>query len=75
MLVKSVNDTTTVKVGIVGQGLVGPSHYKGYQTYPGLKSLLSVICPENVRSPLPKPTFLRSTPPIRICWPMLTSIP
>ena len=35
MLVKSVNDTLLlVKVGIVGQGLVGPSHYKGYQTYP-----------------------------------------
>ena len=34
MPVKPVNDTTTVKVGIVGQGLVGPSHYKGYQTYP-----------------------------------------
>ena len=34
MHAKSAHDAATVRVGIVGQGLVGPSHYKGYQTHP-----------------------------------------
>ena len=57
----------TVKIGIVEQELVGPSHFRRVvKLTPGLKSLLSAICPENVRSPLPKrTTFLKSTPPTR----------
>ena len=42
MLVKSVNDTTTVKAGNVEQGLVGPSHYKGYHTYP--RAAVVTVC-------------------------------
>ena len=37
-----MSDEIIVKTGLVGQGLVGPSHFKGYQTHPNAK--VTAVC-------------------------------